>query len=194
MPGPLFILSREKERVAIDRVVFDQAKRELLYQMVESVWTVRESGRITEMELAPIRAGFLVTEESVWSRAGHWLAKLVDFLPELTNVVDELATDRNDDVRYRICAMMTDRHFSDALVWPRLKRFLADRNEQVREMAVRVCLKRQHPKLVPALEAALDAERSPERRDRLQMAIALIKGEPYWLTGKNKPTGNPGPG
>ena len=186
MPKPLFILSREKERAVIDRVTFDHASRELLYDMVDAVWTVRESGQVSDLELAPIRKGFLATEEGVWGRAGAWLAKLVDFAPELISVVDELATHRNEVVRSRICATLTDRHYADALVWPRLKRFLADRSELVREMAVRVCIKRQNPRMLPPLEAALDAEEDTERRERLKMAIALIKGEPYWLTGKKR--------
>jgi hypothetical protein len=181
MPRPLFILSREKERADIERVTFDPVKRELLYQMVEAVWTVRETGQVTEAVLAPIRKGFSMPEEGVWSRAGGWLAKLVEFAPELTKVVDELAAHRNEEVRYRLCAALTDRHFPDAFIWPRLKRFLTDRSDGVRDMAVRVCIKRQGTKLVPALESALDAEQDAGRRKRLQMAIALIKGEPYWL-------------
>ncbi len=192
MPKPLFILSREKERAVIDRATFDPASRELLYDMVDAVWTVRESGQVSDLELVAIRKGFLATEEGVWGRAGGWLAKLVEFAPELIAVVDELATHRNEAVRCRICASLTDRHYADILVWPRLKRLLADRSELVREMAVRVCLKRQNPRMLPALEAALDEETDTERRERLKMAIALIKGEPYWLTGKKRkpPTGD----
>jgi hypothetical protein len=182
MPRPLFILSREKERAAIEGATYDPVKRELLYQMVDAVLAVRESGEVTEAQLAPIRAGFQVPEESVWSRAGSWLARLVEFAPGLITVVDELAAHRDEQVRCRLCASLTDRHFSDALIWPRLKRFLGDQNEKVREMAVRVCIKRQNPRMIPALEAALQAEHDAARRKRLQMAIALIKGEPYWLT------------
>jgi HEAT repeat protein len=182
MPGPLFILSREKERAAIDEATFDPGKRELLYQMVEAVWKVRETGQVTRAELAPIRAGFQVPEEGVWSRAGTWLARLVDFAPELTSVVDELAMHRDDDVRSRLCASLTDRHFPDSLIWPRLKRFLTDHSDQVREAAVRVCIKRQNSRMIPPLQAALEAEQDAGRRSRLRMAIALIKGEPYWLT------------
>jgi hypothetical protein len=183
MPRSLFILSREKERAAVDGATYDPAKRALLYQMVEAVWTVRETGKVTEAELAPIRAGFLVAEESVWSRAGEWLAKLVEFAPEWTPVVDELARHRNELVRTHLCAALTDTRFPEILIWPRLQRLLADPSEKVRDMAVRVCIKRQGVKMVPALEAALDAERDESRRDRLKMAIALIKGEPYWLSG-----------
>lgn len=181
MPGPLFILSREKERAAIDRVTYDPAKRALLYQMVEAVWTVRENGKATKKELSPIRAGFLSAEEGIWSRAGGWLAKLVVFDPELMSVVEELATHNNEAIRCRLCGSLIDPHFSDALVWPRLKRFLADPSHEVRDMAVRVCIKRKSVKLVPALETALAEAPDVERRKRLQMAIALIKGEPYWL-------------
>lgn len=184
MPKPLFILSREKERAVIDRVTFDQASRELLYDMVDAIWTVRESGQVSDLELVPIRKGFLATEEGIWGRAGAWLAKLVEFAPELISVVDELATHRNEAVRCRICATLTDRHYADVLVWPRLKRFLADKSEMVREMAVRVCIKRQNPRMLPALQAALEEETDTERRERVKMAIALIKGEPYWLNGK----------
>jgi hypothetical protein len=184
MPRQLFILSRERERAAIDGVTFDPAKRELLYQMVEAVWTVRETGAVTAAELAPIRAGFLAEEEGIWSRAGVWLAKLVAFAPELTAVVDELAAHRNEVVRCHLCATLADIHFPETFIWPRLKRFLTDRGETVRDMAVRVCIKRQGAKMVPALQAALDDEQDEQRRDRLRMAIALIRGEPYWLAGE----------
>jgi len=182
MSHTLFILSREKERAAVDGATFDQTKRELLYQMVDAVWAAREHGQVTEAELAPIRKGFHAPEEGVWSRAGAWLAKLVEFAPEVTKVVDELATHNNEHVRSRLCATLNDRHYPDVLVWPRLKRFLADRSELVRDAAVRVCIQRHNLKMIPALEAALDAEPNPKRRKRLQMAIALIRGEPYWLT------------
>jgi len=181
MARPLFILSREKERADIEGATFDPARRELLHQMLETVLTVRETGQVTGAELAPIRKGFLMPEEGVWSRAGAWLAKLVEFAPELTKVVDELAAHRNEDVRCRVCATLTDRHYSDSFVWPRLRRFLADKGDLVRDMAVRVCIKRQGTKMIPALEAALDDESDHDRRRRLKMAIALIKGEPYWL-------------
>jgi len=116
MPGPLFILSREKERAAIDRVTFDPAGRELLYEMIEAVWKARESGRVTDLELIPIRKGFLAPEEGIWSRAGGWLAKLVNFAPELVYVVDDLAAHRSEAVRCRLCASLTDKHYADALV------------------------------------------------------------------------------
>jgi hypothetical protein len=183
MSRPLFILSREKERAVIDGVTFDPARRELLYEMVEAVWRARETGRVTEAELMPIRKGFTMPEEGVWSRAGGWLAKLVEFAPELTRVVDELATHPDEAIRSRLCATLTDRHYPDGFIWPRLRRFLTDPSTGVREMAVRVCIKRQGTKVVPALEAALDAEQDESLRHRLEMAIALIKGEPYWLTG-----------
>lgn len=181
MPKALFILSREKERGAIDRATFDPAGRELLYEMIEAVWRVRESGNVTDLELAPIRKGFLAPEEGIWGRAGGWLAKLVDFAPETIAAVDDLAMHRNEAVRCRLCATLTDKHYADNPVWPRLKRFLADRSDSVREMAVRVCIKRQSPRMLPPLEAALEEEQDQERRERIKMAIALIKGEPYWL-------------
>lgn len=181
----LFILSREKERANIDGATYDLNKRELLYQMVDAMLNVRETGQVTEADLAPIRAGFLVTEESVWGRAGGWLAKLVNFSPELITVVDELAVHPQEAVRSRLCATLLDPHFSDVLIWPRVKRFLADPSPQVREMAVRLCIKRRNPRMIPALESALEIEPDDARRRRLQMAISLIKGEPYWLRDDN---------
>jgi hypothetical protein len=62
-----------------------------------------------------------------------------------------------------------------------LKRFLGDRNDEVRDMAVQVCLKRRPARLLPTLEAALVAEQEVGRRRRLKMAVAFIKAEPYWL-------------
>lgn len=184
MPRELFILSRERERVAIDRATPDPAKRELLYQMVEAVWTVRETGAFTSTELAPSRAGFLAEQEGVWRRAGGWLPKLVEFAPELTAVMDELASHRDPAVRCHLCATLTDRHYPDVVVRRRLRRLLADASHEVREVAVGVCIERPSTRMVPALEAARDAESDGDRRKRLQLALSLVKGEPYWLNDK----------
>ena len=181
MSRPLFILSRERERSDIDAATLDPIHREMLYQMIEAVLTVRERDKVTELELWPIRDGFFSPEEVIWSRAGGWLAKLIDFAPELTSVLDELVMHPDDAVRCRICAALADKHIADALVWPRLKRFLSDRSEQVREMAIKVCIKRQNPRMLAPLEAAFVAEQDENRRERLQMAISLIRGEPFWL-------------
>ena len=178
MSRPLFILSREKECSLIDAATLDPISRDLLYQMVDAV-TERES--VTMLELAPIWHGFMSDEEAVWTRAGIWLARLVDYSPELTSVVDELLIHRDDAVRYRICAALADKHIPDAIVWPRLKRALSDRSEQVREMAIKVCIKRQNPRMLPPLEAAYQAEPDENRRERLKMAISLIRGEAFWL-------------
>jgi len=185
MPNSLFILSREKERAAINRATSNLEKQELLYKMVDAVWQVRETGSVTEAELTPIRAGFLSDDEVVWSRAAGWLAKLVEFAPEMTAVVAELSAHRSAEVRYRLCASLNDPRYSDALILPRLKRLLADRNEDVRDMAAQVCLHRRPAKLLPALEAALAAEQDVGRRRRLKMAIAFIKSEPYWLDSES---------
>lgn len=181
MSRPLFILSREWERTAINAATLDPIHREMLYQMIEAVWTVRERDKVTELELAPIRDGFFVPDEVVWSRAGGWLAKLVEFTPELIAVVDELVMHPDAAVRSHICAALADKHIADALVWPRLKRFLSDPSGQVREMAIKVCINRQSPRMLPPLDAAFAAEPDAGRRERLQMAIALIRGEPVWL-------------
>jgi len=181
MSRPLFILSREKERSLVDAATLDPLSRDLLYQMVDAVLTVKEREKVTMQELTPIWNGFLSEDEMVWTRAGTWLAKLVDYSPELTSVVDELFIHQDDAVRYRVCAALADRHIADALVWPRLKRALADRSEQVREMAIKVCIKRQNPRMLPPLEAAYLTETDEKRRERLQMAISLIRGEAFWL-------------
>ena len=181
MSRPLFILSREKERSMVDAAILNPISRDLLYQMIDAVLTVKERGSVTMYELASIWHGFMSEEEAVWTRAGGWLAKLVDYSPELTSVVDELLSHQNDVVRTRICAALADKHFPDTIVWPRLKRSLSDRSEQVREMAIKVCIKRQHPRMLPPLEAAYQTEQDESRRERLQMAISLIRGEAFWL-------------
>jgi len=160
MANTVFILSREKERAAIDRVTSNPARQELLYKMVDAVWRVRETGSVTEEELSPIREGFQSDSEIVWSRAAGWLAKLVEFAPEITSVVAELAAHRSPEVRCRLCASLADPRYSDVLILPRLKRLLGDSNDEVRDMAVQICLKRRPAKLLPTLEAALAAELS----------------------------------
>jgi len=181
MSQTLFILSRERERAEVDGATLNPSSRDLLYQMVDAVLTAKQTARVTELELAPIRNGFFSEDEAVWSRAAIWLARLVDFAPELTSVVDELLANRDDSVRSRVCAALADKHIADALLWPRLKRVLADRSELVREMAITVCIKRQNPRMLPSLEAAYLAEPDEKRRERLQMAISLIRGEAFWL-------------
>lgn len=185
MPNSLFILSRDKERAAINRATSSLEKQELLYKMVDAVWQVRETGSVTEAELEPIRAGFLCDDEIVWGRAAGWLAKLVEFAPEITAVVAELSAHRSAAVRYRLCASLNDSRYPDALILPRLKRLLADRDAEVRDMAAQVCLHRRPAKLLPTLEAALGAEQDVSRRRRLKMAIAFIKSEPYWLDSES---------
>lgn len=182
MSRPLFILSREKERAFVDGATIDPDSRELLYQMVDAVLTVKERESVTVLELAPIWNGFFSEEEVVWTRAGAWLAKLVEYSPQLTSVVDELLVHADDAVRCRICATLADKHIPDSIVWPRLKRALSDRSEQVREMAIKVCIKRQNPRMLPPLEAAYQAETDEKRRERLQMAMSLIRGEAFWLS------------
>jgi len=181
MSRPLFILSRDKERSLIDAATLDPINRDLLYQMVDAVLTVRERESVTVVELAPIWNGFLSEDEAVWTRAGAWLAKLVDYSPELISVVDELLIHADEAVRSRICAALADKHIPDSIVWPRLKRALADRSEQVRETAIKICIKRQNPRMLPPLEAAYQAEPDERRRERLQLAISLIRGEAFWL-------------
>jgi hypothetical protein len=181
MSRPLFILSREKERSLVDAATLDSINRDLLYAMIDAVLTVKERESVTVVELAPIWNGFFSEDEAVWTRAGSWLARLVDYSPELTSVVDELLIHQDDAVRYRICAALADKHIPDSIVWPRLKRALADRSEPVREMAIKVCIKRQNPRMLPPLEAAYQAEQDEARRERLQMAISLIRGEAFWL-------------
>src|SRR5688572_9094879 len=95
MPRPPFILSREAERAAIDRVIRDPPKRRLLYEMVDAVLRVRESGAVTPAELAPIMAGFDATDEAIWGRAAGWLAKLHAFAPEVSTSLEELARGRS---------------------------------------------------------------------------------------------------
>ena len=179
MPRPPFILSRETERAAIDRVIRDAAKRQLLYDMVDAVLRIRESGKVTEAELASIRAGFDSPDEAVWDRAGGWLAKIVAFAPETVSVVEELASHRSAGVRFRMCASLSDSRFSDAVVLPLLRRLIIDRSEKVRDMVAGVCLRRQITNLLPELESELAAEREPRRRRDLERTIALVKGEEY---------------
>ena len=79
MPRPPFILSRETERAAIDRVIRAPTKRQMLYDMVDAILRVREAGTVSRADVAPILAGFEATDEAVWSRAAGWLAKLHAF-------------------------------------------------------------------------------------------------------------------
>src|SRR5262245_46594374 len=157
MARPPFIFSRETERTHIDRAMRDPAKRALLYEMVDAVLRVNETGKITEAELTPIRAGLQSSDERVWGRAGGWLSKLHTYAPETASAIDELASHRSAHVRFRLCGSLSERRFADSFVLPLLRRFLNDRSARVRDMAVGVCLRRQLKELLPELEAMLAA-------------------------------------
>src|SRR5262245_53366930 len=106
MPRPPFVLSRETERAAIDRNTPDPAKRQMLYEMVDVVLRVRESGKVSSADLAPILAGMEDTYEVVWGRAAGWLAKLCAFAPELSACVEELSRHRSAVVRWHLCVSL----------------------------------------------------------------------------------------
>jgi hypothetical protein len=186
VPRPPFILSRQTECAAIDRAVREPTKRQLLYEMVDAVLRVRESGLVSPRDLAPIISGFEATDVAVWSRAAGWLAKLCAFSPSLAATLDELARHRSAVVRFNLCASL-DRFGPDVAV-PHLRRFLTDRSARVRDMALNVAVKAGYSDLVADFEALLAQERDPERQKDIQQAIALLRGETFsrdgWLIRK----------
>jgi hypothetical protein len=177
MPKLPFIFSRETEYNAIDSYVRDPAKRLLLRQMVDAVLRVRETGAVTPAELTPILAGFEAKNESVWSNAAGWLAKLQGFAPELAPALEELSRHPSAAVRFRLCASL-DR-FPPEVAVPHLRTLLADRSARVRGTAVNVAVSQGWHQLIPDLEARLAQERNAERRLDLQQAIALLQGKTF---------------
>jgi hypothetical protein len=181
VPRPPFILSRETERAAIDRVIRDSLKRQLLYDMVDAVLRVRESSAVTAADVAPILAGFEATDEAVWSRAAGWLALLHRFAPELSAALEQLAQHRSAVVRFNLCASL-DRFPAEVAV-PHLRRFLGDRSARIRDTVPTVAVKAGYQQLMPDFEAALKQERDSERQQDLKQAIALLRGETFQRDG-----------
>ena len=181
MPRPPFILSRETECAAIDRVIRDPRKRQLLYEMVDAVLRVRESGAVTAAEVAPILAGFEATDEAVWSRAAGWLALLHEFAPELSAALERLAQHRSAVVRFNLCASL-DR-FPVEVAVPHLRRFLRDRSARIRGTVPNIAVKAGYRELIPDFEVSLKEERDSERQQDLKQAIALLRGETFQRDG-----------
>ena len=181
MPHPPFILSRETERAAIDRVIRDPAKRQMLYEMVDAVLRSRESGAVSSAELSPILAGFEATDEGVWSRAAGWLAKLCAFAPELLPSLERLASHRLADVRFHLCASLD--YFPKEIAVAYLRRFLRDKSARIRGTASNVAVKTGYRELIPDLEGLVREERDAERREDLRQTIALLRGESYARDG-----------
>lgn len=181
MPRPPFILSRETERAAIDRSVRDPRKRQMLYDMVDAVLRVRESGAVSPAEVAPILAGFKATDEAVWSPAAGWLAKLHAFAPELSACLEELARDRSAAVRFNLCASL-DRFPAEVAV-PFLRRFLTDKSARVRGTVLGLAMKEGYLQLIPDFEALLAQAHDTEEQKDLQQAIALAKGQTFTRDG-----------
>ena len=181
MPRPPFILSRETERAAIDRIIRDPGKRQMLYNMVDAVLRVRESGTVSPTEVAPILAGFEATDEAVWSRAAGWLAKLSAFAPELSAPLEELSRHRSADVRFNLCASL-DR-FPKEIAVAYLRRFLTDRSARIRGTVPNVAVKAGYAELIPDFETLLAEERDSERQLDLRQAIALLQGQTFERDG-----------
>jgi len=181
-----FILSRETERSAIDRVIRDPAKRQLLYRMVDAVVRVRESGVVSPAELAPIVEGLEATDEAVWSRAAGWLAKLHAFSPSISATVDALAKSRSATMRFNLCASL--HRFPPELAVPHLRQFLTDRSARVRGTALTVAVRADYTQLIPDFEVSLENERDAERQQDIRQAIALLRGESFarkgWIVRK----------
>ena len=182
MSPPPFILSRETERAAIDRVIRDPAKRQMLYDMVDAALRVRESGTASSAEVAPILAGFEATDEAVWSRAAGWLAKLHAFAPALSACLEELSHHQSAVVRFNLCASI-DR-FPKEIALAHLRRFLSDRSARIRGTVPNVAVKAGYGELIPDFEAMLATERDGERRTDLEQAIALLRGQSFERDGR----------
>jgi len=181
MPRPPFILSRETERAAIDRVIRDSAKRQMLYDMVDAVLRVRETGKITPADLAPILGGFEATDEAVWSRAAGWLAKLCAFAPEPLASLEELSRHKRAVVRFNLCASLD--HFPREIAVAHLRQFLNDRSARVRGTVPNIAVKVGYQELIPDFEALLVGESDSERRTDLEQAIALLRGQTFERDG-----------
>jgi HEAT repeat protein len=181
MPRPPFILSRESERAAIDRVIRDPAKRQMLYEMVDAVLRVRESGVVTPSYIAPILVGFEATDEAVWSRAAGWLAKLHAFDSALSTSLDELSRHRSAAVRFNLCASL-DR-FPKEIAVAHLRRFLSDKSARIRGTVPNVAVKAGYQELIPEFETLLAEESDGERRTDLEQAIALLRGQTFERDG-----------
>jgi hypothetical protein len=181
MHRPPFILSRETECAAIDRVIRDPRKRQTLYDMLDAVLRVREAGKVSEADVAPILVGFEATDEAVWSRAAGWLAKLHAFAPELSASLEELSRHPNVVVRFNLCASL-DR-FQREIAVAHLRRFLNDRSARIRGTVPNIAVKAGYQELVPDFEALLADEHNRERRADLEQAIALLRGQTFERDG-----------
>jgi len=181
MPRPPFILSREAERAAIDRVIRDPTKQRLLYEMVDAVLRISELGTVSRSDLASILAGLEVKDEGVWGRATGWLAKLHAFSPDLSATVDELAHHRNAVVRFNLCASLDQ--FPAEVAIPHLRRFLSDRSARVRGAVLNVAVKAGYRQLIPDFEAFLAEESDAERQQDIRQAIALLRNESFVRDG-----------
>ena len=177
MARPPFVLSRETEQAAINHAVRDAAKRKLLCEIVDLMLRVRESGKVSAADLAPIRAGFEASDEAVWSRAAGWLAKLCAFAPELSTVVEELSRHRSANVRFHLCASLDE--FPRDVAVPYLRQFLNDASGRVRGTVPNLAVKARYSELLPDFERLLNQPKWKNQQEELKEAIALLRGEIY---------------
>ena len=177
-----FIFPRETERAAIDRVFRDARKRQMLYDMIDAVLRVRESGIVSDRELSPILIGFEATDEGIWGRAAGWLAKLYGFSPnDVTPTLQQLANDSRYLVRFHLCACLDK--FPRDIAIQYLRGFLIDKSAQIRGTVVNVAVKAGYSELIPDFKTLLATERDDEQREDLRQALALLRGKTFKREG-----------
>jgi hypothetical protein len=153
----------------------------MLYDMVDAILRVRESGKVLPTDVAPVLTGFESTDEAVWSRAAGWLAKLHAFAPELSASLEELSRHRSAVVRFNLCASL-DR-FPKEIAVAHLRRFLSDRSARIRGTVPNIAVKAGYRELIPDFETLLAEERDSERRLDLRQAVALLQGQTFERNG-----------
>jgi hypothetical protein len=181
MPPRPFIFSRETERAAIDRAIRDPAKRQALYEIVDAVLRVNQTGLVTQADLAPVAAGFEFTAESVWSRAASWLAKLHAFDPAVIVALDDLSRHTSDTVRLNLCRSL-DR-FPKPVTLPLLQRLLDDNSAKVRHAALGVAMLKNVVEFLPALRTRRAGRISAAESRSLDEAIAWLERKSHKLDG-----------
>ena len=170
-----FIFSKETERAAIDRVVRNAKKRALLYEMVDVVLRVRETGQVSPEEIGPVLAGLEATDEAVFARAAGWLAKLHRFEPKLGECLDRLASDKRVVVRRNLCACLN--YFPKEIAVPLLRKFVRDSNARVRGTARAVAVQMGLRELIPDFKARSNELSKDDEGRHFKQAIKLLEGK-----------------
>ena len=134
----------------------------------------RQSGNLTEIDLALIVAAVRSSRAILWESVIDKLSPLTIFFEKARDAVSEMADDRKAPIRFRAMTAVRKRTPKQFTV-PHLMKGLVDRSGRVRWRAAESAERLELLEMLPAIEAALQNEKQAGTREAINCAYQLLK-------------------